>query len=148
VQSGYDWSEEDAYSSLALGPTYTFIFGGVGFALNLILYLLFWIMITFYTMLISLICIPSVLILNFKIFFSRTSQPNSIKLGTNCPWVREMQVCSNKGPGPLQMRDNHKIAKMEWFFLIFFSRTIRPLLTRLSTNHPLGGRRFKWVFCK
>jgi hypothetical protein len=36
-----------------------------------------------------------------KIFFSRTSQ-QSIKLGTNYPWVKGIQFCSNKGPGPLQ----------------------------------------------
>jgi hypothetical protein len=27
-----------------------------------------------------------------KIFFSRTSRPNSIKLGTNYSWVKEIQV--------------------------------------------------------
>jgi hypothetical protein len=43
-----------------------------------------------------------------KIFFSRTSRPNSIKLDTNYPWDKGIQVCSNKGPGPLQGRDNHK----------------------------------------
>jgi hypothetical protein len=31
---------------------------------------------------------------------------NSIKLGTHYLWVKE--VCSNKGPGPLQRGDNHK----------------------------------------
>jgi hypothetical protein len=40
--------------------------------------------------------------------------PNSIKLGTNYPWVKEIQVCSNKGPGPLQKGDNHKNVKMGW----------------------------------
>jgi hypothetical protein len=28
--------------------------------------------------------------------------PNSIKLGTNYPLVKKIQICSNKGPGPLQ----------------------------------------------
>jgi hypothetical protein len=37
-----------------------------------------------------------------EIYFSRTSKPNSIKLGTYDPWVKGIQVCSNKGPGPLQ----------------------------------------------
>jgi hypothetical protein len=37
-----------------------------------------------------------------KIFFSRTNRPKSIKLGTNYPLVKRIQVCSNKGPGPLQ----------------------------------------------
>jgi hypothetical protein len=31
-----------------------------------------------------------------KIFFSRTSRPNSIKLGTNYPWMKGNQVCSNR----------------------------------------------------
>jgi hypothetical protein len=46
-----------------------------------------------------------------KIFFSRTSWPNSIKLVTNYPWVKGIQLCSNKGPGPLQRGDNHKKCK-------------------------------------
>jgi hypothetical protein len=40
--------------------------------------------------------------IHWKIFFSRTSRPISIKLGTHYPWVKGIQVCSNKGPGPLQ----------------------------------------------
>jgi hypothetical protein len=43
-----------------------------------------------------------------KIFFSRTSRPISIKLDTHYPWVKGIEVCSNKGPGPLQMGDNCK----------------------------------------
>jgi hypothetical protein len=71
-----------------------------------------------------------------KIFFSRTSWPNSIKLGTNYSWKKENQVCSNKGPGPLQRGDNHKNVKMGWGHLnIFFSRTTVPILTRFGTNH-------------
>jgi hypothetical protein len=72
----------------------------------------------------------------FKIFF-RTSRSNSIKLGTIYPWMKGIQVCSNKGSGPLQRWDNHKNVKMGWSHLkIFFSRTTRPILTRLGTNHP------------
>jgi hypothetical protein len=48
-----------------------------------------------------------------------------------------MQVCSNKGPGPLQRGDNHKNAKVGWDHLkIFFSRTSRPFSIKLGTNHP------------
>jgi hypothetical protein len=32
-----------------------------------------------------------------KIFFSRTSRPISIKLGTNYPWVKEILDCVIKG---------------------------------------------------
>jgi hypothetical protein len=77
--------------------------------------------------------------LNFckkKIFFSRTTRHNSIKLGTNHPWVNGIQGCTNKGPGPIQRGDNHKNVKSELGHLkIFFSRTTGPILTRLGTNH-------------
>jgi hypothetical protein len=36
------------------------------------------------------------------------NQQAKIKLGTNYPWVKIIQVCSNKGPGPLQRGHNHK----------------------------------------
>jgi hypothetical protein len=62
-----------------------------------------------------------------KIFFSRTSRPKSIKPGINHPWVKGMQVCSNKGPGPLQRGDNHKNDNIGWGHLkIFFSQTTEP----------------------
>jgi hypothetical protein len=50
----------------------------------------------------------------FKIFFSRTSKPNSIKLGTDNPLVKGIQVCSNKGSGRFQRGDNYKNVKMGW----------------------------------
>jgi hypothetical protein len=51
--------------------------------------------------------------------------------------MKGIQVCSNKGPGPLQRGDNHKNVKLGWGHLkIFFSRTTGPILTRLGTNHP------------
>jgi hypothetical protein len=40
--------------------------------------------------------------------------PKSIKLGTNYPWVRGIQACSIKGPGPLQRGDNFKNVKLGW----------------------------------
>jgi hypothetical protein len=63
---------------------------------------------------------------NFKIFFSRTSRPKLIKLGTNYLWVKEIQVCSNKGPGSLQRGDNHKNIKMGLGHLKIFFRTMKP----------------------
>jgi hypothetical protein len=62
----------------------------------------------------------------FKIFFSRTSRPNSIKLGTNYLWAKGIEVCSNKRPGPLQRGDNHKNIKMGWGHLKIFYRTVKP----------------------
>jgi hypothetical protein len=62
-----------------------------------------------------------------KIFFSRTSRPKSIKHGTNYPLVKKIQVCSNKGPGPLQRRDNHRNVRKGWDnFKILFLRTMKP----------------------
>jgi hypothetical protein len=46
-----------------------------------------------------------------KILFSRTSWPNSIKLGTNWSWVKETQVYSNKEPRSLQRGNNYKNVK-------------------------------------
>jgi hypothetical protein len=73
----------------------------------------------------------------FKIFSSRTRKASSIKLGTNFPWVKGIQVCSNKGPG-LVRGDNYKNVKMGWGHLKIFSRTTGLILTRLGTNHPWG----------
>jgi hypothetical protein len=64
-----------------------------------------------------------------------------MKLGTNYPWMTEIQVCSNEGPGPLQRGDNLKNLRIWWgHFKIFFSRTTGPILTRLGTNHH-----WEWV---
>jgi hypothetical protein len=57
-----------------------------------------------------------------KIFFSRTSQPISIKFCANHPWVKGYQVYSNKGTSPLQGGDNYKTVKTG-SLQIFFSRT-------------------------
>jgi hypothetical protein len=70
-----------------------------------------------------------------KIFLSRTSRPYSIKLGINYSWVKGIQVCSNKGPSPLQRGDNHRNVKMGWGHLKIFSRITGPILTRLGTDH-------------
>jgi hypothetical protein len=37
-----------------------------------------------------------------EIFVSRTNGLISIKLCTNYLWIKGIQVCSNKGPGPFQ----------------------------------------------
>jgi hypothetical protein len=62
-----------------------------------------------------------------KIFFSRTSRTKLIKLETNYPWMKVIQVCSNKRPNSLQRGDNHKNIKMGLSHLkIFFFRTMKP----------------------
>jgi hypothetical protein len=62
------------------------------------------------------------------IFFSRSSRPISIKLGTNHPQVKGIQNCTNQGPGPFQWGDNKKMKKkIGWVHLkIFFSQTTEP----------------------
>jgi hypothetical protein len=50
--------------------------------------------------------------------------------------VKGIQVCSNKGLGPLLRGDNHKNVKIGWGHLKIFSRTTGPILTRLGINHP------------
>jgi hypothetical protein len=66
--------------------------------------------------------------------------PNSIKLNTHYPWVKGIQVSSNKGPGPFQRGDNHKNVKMGWgHFKIFFSRTTGPILTRGNSSLCKGN---------
>jgi hypothetical protein len=62
-----------------------------------------------------------------KVFFSKTSGSKLIKLGTYYPWVKEIQVWTNKGPGPLQRVDNHKNVKIGWDHLkILKLRTVKP----------------------
>jgi hypothetical protein len=62
-----------------------------------------------------------------KIFFSRTSRPKSIKLGTEYPLVKRIQVYSNKGPGTLQTGDNHRNVRKGSVHLKFlFLRTMKP----------------------
>jgi hypothetical protein len=59
-----------------------------------------------------------------KIF--RTSRPISIKLGTNDPWVKGIQNCTNKGSSPFQRGDNHKNTKIGWGHLKICSRIEEP----------------------
>jgi hypothetical protein len=60
-----------------------------------------------------------------KIFFSRTSKPNSIILNTNYPAVKGIQICPDKEPGYLQK--GRYSQKNEWGHLkILFLRTMKP----------------------
>ena len=68
--------------------------------------------------------------------FSRTTGPISTKLGTKHHWVKGIQVCSNEGPLTLPKGDNSEIVKILWLNLKkFFSRTTRPISTKLGTKH-------------
>jgi hypothetical protein len=62
--------------------------------------------------------------------------------------VKGIQVCSNKGPDPLQRGDNHKYVKMGWVHLkIFHSRITGPILIDV-TQIIVRWRRFKFVQTK
>jgi hypothetical protein len=53
--------------------------------------------------------------------------PKSIKLGTNYPLVKKIQVCSNKGSGSFQTGDNHRNVRKGWGNLkILCLRTMKP----------------------
>jgi hypothetical protein len=55
---------------------------------------------------------------SLKIIFSRTRKPISIKLDTNHPCIKGIQVCTNKGTGLLQ---REIFAKIGWGHLKIFS---------------------------
>ena len=74
---------------------------------------------------------------NLKIFFSRTTEPISTKLGTKHPWMKGIQICSNEGPCFFSRGDNYKMVKIHWRNLkIFFSWTTEPISTKLGTKYP------------
>jgi hypothetical protein len=63
-----------------------------------------------------------------RIFFYRTSKLELIKLGTIYLWMKGIQVCSIKGPGPVQRRDYHKNVKIVWGHL----RTMMPEMLNIT----------------
>jgi hypothetical protein len=50
--------------------------------------------------------------------------------------MKGIQICSNKGPGPVLREDNHRNVKMWWDHLKIFSRNTGPISTRLGIKHP------------
>ena len=89
---------------------------------------------------------PSVNFSHFM-FFSRTTEPISTKLGTKHPWVKGVQVSLNLVPNPFPRGDNYEIVKIPvWNLKIFFSRT-RANFNQIWHNEFLGGgdsSLFKW----
>jgi hypothetical protein len=52
--------------------------------------------------------------------------------------MKGIEICTNKGPGPLQGGDNCKIQKIRWFDLkYFFSRITKP--EKLTFTRKLPG---------
>jgi hypothetical protein len=63
----------------------------------------------------------------FKIFFSRTSRLNSIKLNTNYPWVKgKTKFVQIKSQVLIKGEIITKNVKMGWGHIKIFSRTTRP----------------------
>ena len=74
-----------------------------------------------------------------KIFFSRTTGPISFKPGSKHPWVKEIKVYSNKGPGPFASADNfirnskNALKKLKKLFF----QNHRTISTKLSKKASL-----------
>jgi hypothetical protein len=62
----------------------------------------------------------------FLIFFSKASQAISIQIGKTHPWMKEINVCSEKGLVSFNGDIIPKMKKIGWGNLKAFSRTTRP----------------------
>ena len=51
---------------------------------------------------------------SWRIFSSWKGRPISTKFGTKRPWIKGIQVCSNKGPRPFQGYNYNEIRKKHW----------------------------------
>jgi hypothetical protein len=50
--------------------------------------------------------------------------------------VKRIQVCSNKEPGPLQRRDNHRNVRKGWSHLkVLFWRIMKPEKLKFTWKH-------------
>ena len=76
---------------------------------------------------------------NLKIFFSRTTGPISIKLGTKHPWVKGIPFWSKKWPYPFPRGDNYEVVKIHWRnFNNFLLQNHGPILTKTWHKATLG----------
>ena len=81
----------------------------------------------------SVVCLST---FHIFIFFSRTTGPISTKLGTNHPFKKGIQVCSNEWPHPFRKGDNSKTIKIILKNLKnFIFRTTGSISTKLGTKH-------------
>ena len=70
-------------------------------------------------------------------FSSSYSEPLGKFQTKHHPCVMKIQVCSNEGSRPFPRGDNNRISKIHRRNLqIFFSRTTKPISTKLGTKHP------------
>ena len=68
-------------------------------------------------------------------FFSRTTQPITTKLGTKHSWMIGFQIYSKEGPLPFQGEIIMKKAKIQNLKIVF-SRTTCPISIKLYTKQP------------
>ena len=61
---------------------------------------------------------------NLKIFFSKTTEPISINVGTKYPWVNGFQVCSNENEEPI---NSYKVNNVQLFFSSLNQRHINDI---------------------
>jgi hypothetical protein len=72
-------------------------------------------------------------LLDFYIFdFFRTTGPILIKLGSNHPWGKGIQVCSNEGNCPSSRGDDSKRVKIHWNF--FFKKSSPEPTSQIQFN--------------
>jgi hypothetical protein len=68
--------------------------------------------------------------------FSKTIGSISTRLGTNCPWIKGIKICSKERESPIPRGDNNERVKIHRKFLkILFSRTSWPKSIKLGTNY-------------
>ena len=72
----------------------------------------------------------------FKIFFLRTREPISTKLGTKNPWVMGIQVYSNEGLCPFPRGDNKEIENTLTNLKNLLLKNHRANFNQLGTKHP------------
>jgi hypothetical protein len=58
--------------------------------------------------------------------------------------MKGIQICSNKGPGPLQRGDKHKNVKMRWGSLKKILRTMKPEKAEFYMKYKIA----KLTMCK
>ena len=75
-----------------------------------------------------------------KIFFSRTTEPISTKLGTKYPLVKGIQVCSNEWSRPAERGDNWEIIKIKKLRLeaYYSSWLLKFVISRCYKSHEFA----------
>ena len=96
------------------------------------------------------VCPPVICLKTFHIFifFSRITRPISTKLGTKHPWVKGIQVCTNKGPHLFPRGDNYEISKIHCRLLKSYSPEPLGQFQPNFAQSILGWMEFKFIQMK